>query len=200
MVVGEVSVADVLRAMNRASMHVAVAHPVEHDRSPQSARYTTSAQIGRLAETGAIRSFRIEGMEPITAAEAAHQPLISDGDVQKRVESLIGRACRRQLWMLFTDDTDIQTSDVIAIDDYPTSPDDGNAELLAARISDWMSRTDAANAIFVWERRVGERFTPADRAWAKALAGACRACAVSVRAQLISHRTGVRWFAPDDYA
>jgi hypothetical protein len=102
--------------------------------------------------------------------------------------------------MLFTDDSNIQTTDMIAIDDYPTSPGGGNAELLAARISGWMSRTDAAQVIFVWERRVGERFTPADRAWAKAIAGACRECGVSVRAQLISHRTGVRWFAPDDYA
>lgn len=139
-------------------------------------------------------------MEPITAAEAAHQPLATDADVEKRVDALIGRARRRQLWMLFTDEGHIQTSDLVAIDDYPTSPLGGNAELLAARIGSWMSRTDAVHVIFVWERHVGERFTPADRAWAKALADACRECGVSVRAQLISHRTGVRWFAPDDYA
>jgi hypothetical protein len=169
-------------------------------RSPQPSARATSAQIGRSVECSAIESLRIEGMEPITAAEAAHQPLMSDSDVEKRVESLIGRACRRQLWMLFTDDSNIQTRDMIAIDDYPTSPGGGNAELLATRISDWMSRTDAAQVIFVWERRVGERSTPADRAWAKALAVACRECAVSVRAQLISHRTGVRWFAPDEFA
>ena len=142
----------------------------------------------------------IEGMKPITAAEAAHRPLVTDADVEERVDALIGRACRRQLWMLFTDHADIQSRDLIAMDDYPASPDGGNAQMLAERIDEWMDRTDATHVIFVWERRIGERFTPADRAWAKALAGACRECAVSVRAQLISHRTGVRWFAPDDYA
>jgi hypothetical protein len=139
-------------------------------------------------------------MRPISAAEAAHQPLVTDADIQERVDSLIGRACRRQVWMLFTDDADIQTSDLIAMDDYPTSPDGGAAEIFAARIAEWMNTTDAAQVIFVWERCVSERFTPADRAWAKALALACRENQVSVRAQLISHRSGVRWFAPDDYA
>jgi len=142
----------------------------------------------------------IECMNPITAAEAAHQPLVTDSDVEQRVDALIGRACRRQLWMLFTDEMHIQMPDLVAMDDYPTSPENGNAELLAGRIGEWMARAEAAHVIFVWERRVGERFTPADRAWARALAHACREYGVSVRAQLISHRTGVRWFAPDDYA
>lgn len=142
----------------------------------------------------------IECMRPISAAEVAHQPLVTDTSIEERVDSLIGRACRRQLWMLFTDAADIQTRDLIAMDDYPTSPAGGGADILAERIAAWMSSTDAAQVIFVWERCVSERFTPADRAWANALATACRQRRVSVRAQLISHRSGVRWFAPDDYA
>jgi hypothetical protein len=139
-------------------------------------------------------------MNPITAAEAAHQPLVTDADVQERVTRLVGRACRRQVWLLFTDYHDIQLRDLVAMDDYPTSPLDGHAEIFAARIKQTMDERGAAQVIFVWERHISERATPADRAWAKAMAEACRAHGVSVRAQLISHRGGVRWFPPDDYA
>lgn len=39
-----------------------------------------------------------------------------------------------------------------------------------------------------------------DREWARGLSEACRAAGLSVRAQLILHDGGVRWFAPDDDA
>lgn len=59
---------------------------------------------------------------------------------------------------------------------------------------------DAAKLVFVWERTGPAASTPADRAWARALGEACRTEGIEVRAQLILHDDGVRWFAPDDYA
>lgn len=58
----------------------------------------------------------------------------------------------------------------------------------------------AARLIFVWERPGSAESTAADRDWARELSEACRAVGVVVRAQLILHDGGVRWFAPDDYA
>lgn len=136
----------------------------------------------------------------ITAEEARHQPVVTDAEVEARVADLVGRACRRQFWMLFLDDESRQIPLVMPMDDYPASPDDGNIDMFALRIKEIMHAEDAAQVIFVWERRLGERATPADRAWASALGAACREIGVVVRAQLISYRGGVRWFPLDEYA
>ncbi|MFC6357450.1 hypothetical protein [Luethyella okanaganae] len=134
-----------------------------------------------------------------SAEEARSMPIVTDDEVEARVAALIGSACRRQFWMLFIDGDDRQLPLIMPVADYPTSPAGGRAELLASRIKEIVDLADAAQVIFVWERRLAEASTQADRAWASALGDACRAEGVSVRAQLISHRSGVRWFPPDDY-
>jgi hypothetical protein len=89
---------------------------------------------------------------------------------------------------------------LVAMDDYPTSPDRAGTAVFAMRIRQAMDELGAEQVVLVWERNVGERATPVDKAWARAMAEACVEDGVPVRAQLISHRGGVRWFAPDDYA
>ncbi|HEY5222703.1 MAG TPA: hypothetical protein VIJ18_06605 [Microbacteriaceae bacterium] len=138
-------------------------------------------------------------MTMISAAEAAQKPILTGADIEQRVKALIGSACRRSLWLLFTDRDDIQLKVLIPIEDYPTGPCVGDAESLAAMMKQLMGDLDAAHVILIWERRGSERFTPSDRAWARAMHDACSDSAVSVRAQLISHRSGVRSFSPDDY-
>jgi hypothetical protein len=135
----------------------------------------------------------------LTVDEAAQLPIVTDAQVEERVAALIGRACRRQLWLLFIDSQCLQLPVLMPCDDYPAGPDTRDATRLAVAFAEVMREADAAQIIFVWERRLGEAATLGDRLWAKALAAACRAEGVSVRGQLISHRGGVRWFAPEEY-
>lgn len=136
----------------------------------------------------------------LTAEEAAQLPIVTDAEVEERVSRLVGHAVRRQLWLLFLDSSGVQLPTLIPIEDYPTGPDASFAAALAQSIRHVMSETDAAQLVLVWERCLGADPVSADRAWAKALAAACVDANVMVRAQLISHRKGVRWLAPTDYA
>ena len=135
----------------------------------------------------------------LSADDATHQPISTDEQVLERVDDLIGKAVRRQVWLLFVDEHDRQVPLVIPMADYPAAPYGGRAELLAARIAEVVEKTGAAQIIVVWERRLRATSTEADRAWARELATACADIDVRIRAQLISHRDGTRWFAPDDY-
>lgn len=135
----------------------------------------------------------------LTVEEAAQLPIVTDADVEGRVSALVGHAVRRQLWMLFLDSSAVQLPMLVPIEDYPTGPDAEFAAALAQSIRHLMSETDAVQVVFVWERCLSEDPVPADRVWARALAAACSDAGVSVRAQLISHRKGVRWFASEDY-
>lgn len=135
----------------------------------------------------------------INAEEAIHQPISTDAQIEARVVDLIGRANRRQVWLLLIDGEDRQLPIIVPMADYPATPYEGNAEAFADRIAALVEQTDAAAIIVVWERRLPPGTTEADRAWARELAAACHDCDVTVRAQLISHRDGVRWFSPDDY-
>jgi hypothetical protein len=100
---------------------------------------------------------------------------------------------------MFLDRQFLQLPILIPIADYPLSPGEGVAELMAARILEVLESSGAAQVVLVWERRLSEEATAGDRAWASQLAAACASRDVAVRAQLISHKSGVRWFPPDDY-
>jgi len=126
-------------------------------------------------------------------------PLTTDEDVTERVRDLVGRAARRQLWLFFLDADDRQLPVLLPVTDFPPSPDGGQADHLAASLAAVVAELDAAQVVVVWERRLDDRATPLDRAWAARLAEACRAARVRLRGQLLSHRTGVRWIAPDEF-
>ncbi|NNC11437.1 hypothetical protein HII28_06030 [Planctomonas sp. JC2975] len=137
-------------------------------------------------------------MTMISAADAATIPLSDDAAVLERVRSLIGRALGRRMWFLFVDAADLQLPMVMPIDDYPPEPGD-EAPIVAEVVSDVMRARGASGVVVVWERPLGEEANAADRAWASALAVAFARADLALRGQLISHRSGVRWLAPDDY-
>lgn len=134
-----------------------------------------------------------------TTEQAKAEPLVSDELIEKRVSALIGKANVRQWWTLLVDDDDVQIPVLMPMDGLPFLPPDGAGDVLAHDLSLVMNEYEATQAIFVWERPWGDEVTPPDREWARALAESCAAIGVRVRAQLICHRDGVRWFAPDDY-
>lgn len=135
----------------------------------------------------------------ISAEEAAATPLTSDEQVENRVRALVGRAVKRQWWMLFLRDDDVQLPFIMPIEDYPLVPDAVTTEGSSDFVKSLMAEIGASQVIFVWERPVGAGVTAPDRAWANMIADGCRSRNITVRAQLISHRDGVRWLAPDDY-
>lgn len=126
-------------------------------------------------------------------------PLHTDAMIEKRVHDIIGRASLRQLWFLFLDDEDMQLPLLIPIDGLPTRPEREGVHQVLANITALMAEIDATGLVMVWERYGPRTLTPRDRAWAHAFATECVNESVPLRAMLLSHRSGVRWIAPDDY-
>src|SRR5215204_6172500 len=135
-------------------------------------------------------------MTRLHADDARYLPITTDRDIELRVGDLLEGALRRQWWTLYLDDDDVQSPLIMPMAEYPDDPSEvwGNegtaAQLLAKRVAQIAAEIDAAKVVFVWER-VGEAAsTEADRAWARALAEACCAEGLAVRAQLILHDGG----------
>jgi hypothetical protein len=137
-------------------------------------------------------------MHPLSASQARYQPIARDQEVEGRVLSLIGRAKQRQLWMLFLTKEDVQLPVLIPLADYPSSPSPEAAAQLSIALRHCVDEIDAAKVVLVWERCQSSALTATDKAWAKVAAQACQLAQVPLRAQLVSHKAGVRWIAPDD--
>jgi hypothetical protein len=126
------------------------------------------------------------------------RPLTTDALIEERIGSLVGRACRRQLWFLFLNENDVQLPIIMPVGDPPPMPD-GSVASLARVIAEGVAAQAARSVIVVLERYADATFTAADAAWARALTAAFEPVGLPVRCVLISHRRGVRWFAQDDY-
>lgn len=131
--------------------------------------------------------------------DVENTPVASDDDVLALIRDLVGRAIRRQNWLMFLDSENRPLALVMPMDDYPMLPEGDDAPRFAEAIASVMETVDAAQVILTWERPGRPQATPADIAWARAMATTCRDQGIRVRGQLISHTEGVRWFAPDDY-
>lgn len=135
-------------------------------------------------------------MQP-TYDEAKLQPLTTDALIEQRVAELLGRAVKRQLWLMFLDEQDVQLPLLVPLDGMPQlPPTDGSLDALLGQLGDV---ADAKSFIFVLERYADAELTPADIAWAAALHSACDAADIRLRGILVSHKRGVRWVAQDDY-
>jgi hypothetical protein len=126
-------------------------------------------------------------------------PLTTDALVEQRVTSLLGRAIRRQLWLLFLDEQDVQLPLLVPLDGLPMLPPDRPDLTLQAMLRHFRESAGAHSFVFVLERYADATLTPADAAWARALHGACDDAGVPLRGILVSHKRGVRWVAQDDY-
>jgi hypothetical protein len=119
--------------------------------------------------------------------------------IEQRVRDLIGRAYRRQLWLLFLDEVDRQLPLLVPIDGLPSQPEDDGTDQVVGNIKQLMHEIGATALVIVWERDGPPTMTHPDTLWARSLASSCRARGVPLRAMLLSHRKGVRWIPPDDY-
>ncbi len=126
-------------------------------------------------------------------------PLDTDSAIERRVHDLIGRANRRQLWLIFLDEDRVQLPTIIPVDELPLAPEPGDGEMLAGALATTAEMIGAAAVVLVWERYADETLSALDRRWASMAHDACDERGVPLRAMLLSHRRGVRWIAQDDY-
>lgn len=127
-------------------------------------------------------------------------PLTSQSAIEERVQLLIGRAARRQIWLLFLDDEDRQLPLLIPVQDPPPQPAEDDDRKFAELLAHVQEQTEARGFVAVIERFGGLALTPADSAWARMLAAAASLAPLRLHGILLSHARGVRWVAPDDYA
>jgi hypothetical protein len=125
---------------------------------------------------------------------------VSDAEIEQRVADLIGRANSRQLWLLFLDEFAVQLPLLIPIESFPSEPSVDEAEGVILRTRELMGEIGASEVVIVLERYGAPTLTAQDAAWARALHAACEGQCVALRAQLLSHRTGVRWIAADEWS
>ena len=123
-------------------------------------------------------------------------PLLTDADVLRRVEALIGPASSpRTLWLLPVDGDDRQTPVVTPIDDVPRRPDDmvdGLGTVLAGIAPDLATAGGSGSVIFVLERLGSDHVSADDREWAEVLEVTCTRIGVGLRGVYLSTRAGVR--------
>ena len=174
-------------------------HPVKEMTLPSSTAdiERTSAQKS-VRDTPASLARRDAAVMKPHYEDTVTQPLASDSLIEQRISALVGRACRRQLWFLFVDGKNVQLPLIIPVSDPPVMPDPAVAQLVGNIVQAGESM-DAHSVIVVLERDAGSQFSPADKAWACALDTAFGHTELHMRAILVSHSRGVRWFAPDDY-
>jgi hypothetical protein len=138
-------------------------------------------------------------MKPPTYEETELMPLVTDAEIERRVADLIGRANSRQLWLLFLDEFAVQLPVLIPIESLPSEPTATEAERVIHRMRELMVEIGASAVVTVLERYGAATLTAQDAAWARALHAACDEQGVALRAQLLSHRTGVRWIVDDEW-
>jgi hypothetical protein len=138
-------------------------------------------------------------MNPPQYEETQLLPLITDDDIERRVADLVGRANNRQLWLMFLDEFDVQLPVLIPIESLPTEPTNDQTELVISQVRELMGEIGASSVITVLERYGTAALTAQDAAWSRSLRTCCTQNGVTLRAQLLSHRTGVRWIAESEF-
>ena len=130
-----------------------------------------------------------------TPSPATAVPLLTDDDVQRRVELRIGTAIRDgSLWLLFVDGDRHQSPVVMPIDDTPRLPDamiSGLGQVLEGILPDLATAAGPGSVIFVRERLGPDAVLPDDRVWAEVLTTMCRARGIELRGIHLSTPGGV---------
>lgn len=135
---------------------------------------------------------------PVPFEQTQTLPLTTDRDIERRVADLIGRANSRQLWLLFLDELDLQLPVLIPIEGLPSEPTDDQAGVVVDRLRELMGEIGAVAVVIVHERYGSSSLRVQDAAWVRSLRRGCVAHGVTLRGQLLSHRTGVRWIADEE--
>ena len=138
-------------------------------------------------------------MKPIDYDQTVYLPLSTDALIEQRVDLLVGRAQRRQLWLMFLDEEGRQLPLLMPID-VPRRPGARESSGFARFLRELVEDFEAASVVIALERRGDEGVTAADAEWFRMGRDACTAAGVPLRGPLLCHSGGVRWVAVEDYA
>jgi hypothetical protein len=136
-------------------------------------------------------------LDGMTTPPLDHPPLRTEDDVLARVRRLVGHAVTdRQLWVMLVDGDDHQAPVVVPISDLPRHPERRGlaalSHVLAGLRAELATARGPGSVIFARERSGTDDVLPLDRAWAAALAEACRSAEVTLRGVYLSTPGGVR--------
>jgi len=127
-------------------------------------------------------------------------PLTTNDEILQRVGELFDKALRRQLWLLFVDELDVQLPFLLPIEGIPVRPTAPRSEAIAAILDRAGSAAGATGVIVVLERFASAEVQNADREWARLVRGAATEAGLDFRAAVIIHSAGARMLEPEDYA
>lgn len=137
----------------------------------------------------------LSGMTRIPSPHDA-PPLLTDDDVRRRVEVLVGPALRdRTLWLLFVDGDHRQAPVVMPIEELPHLPDGtitGLGSVLEGFLPELATATGPGSVVFVRERLGPDDVLPADRVWAEVLGTMCRARRILARGTYLATPGGTQ--------
>jgi len=129
--------------------------------------------------------------------DTALERLDTDALLTVRIEQLVGRALRRQLWLMFLDHEDVQLP-VLMPSEIPRRPEVESVIQFATFLTDLMAEVRASSVVFVLERFGADTINDEDRAWFQLVVEASRRAGVRMRGPFLSHDAGVRTIGPDD--
>ena len=124
-------------------------------------------------------------MNPSTLA-----PLTNDTQLLRRASDLVGRATRRQLWLMFLDSSDMQ-SPVLLPTDIPARPGSRDAGPFSTFIEEIVKAVECAAIVVVLERPGPEGLSDDDLSWLALLRDSTALAGVELRTTLLSHSSGV---------
>lgn len=131
--------------------------------------------------------------------EAVDVPLDTPEAVERRIRDTVGRAIRRQTWLLLLDEQLRQLPVMLPIEDLPERPEAATAEGLAGMFT-MVADEFAVHGVVVVLERPGEGVIHADeRAWLRSFDTALRDAGLKNSGFVLSHTRGVRWLPMDEW-
>ena len=131
--------------------------------------------------------------------EAVDLPLDTPRAVEHRIRETVGRAIRRQTWLLLLDEELRQLPIMIPIEDLPPSPETDTPDGLRGMFT-MIADEFAVRGVIVVLERPGEGVMHADeRAWLRAFATALGDAGLENSGFVLSHTRGARWLPMDEW-
>jgi hypothetical protein len=125
----------------------------------------------------------------------SHEPLASNDEILARVTDLVGTASRRQLWLMFLDEHDVQLP-LLMPADVPARPGRRDLRPFSTFLEEVVKATDCWSIVVTLERPGPGAPTDDDSAWFRLVADAGCLAGIRLRGPILSSSDGVRFLDP----
>jgi hypothetical protein len=131
--------------------------------------------------------------------ETLEVSLVDNDDLRERIESLLGSANSRQVWLMFLDASDCQLPTLMPAY-VPEQPEPDDIEWLEHMVGTVGAGIGAATVVTIFERTGPSELSATDCSWLRLLSAASAGASIASRGPLLCHDEGVRWASPDEFA